>query len=78
MADSGTCKYIWILFVKVDQKAAKLKKKTRQTMYKVVQIWPGKTVTCLHTNRPGHIWTTLYYKVTMRRVYETIVAVKKQ
>jgi hypothetical protein len=20
----------------------------------------GKTVTCLHTNRPGHIWTTLY------------------
>jgi hypothetical protein len=30
------------------------------TLYKVVQIWPGKTVTCLHTNRPGHIWTTLY------------------
>ena len=29
-------------------------------MYKVVQIWPGQTVTCLHTNRPGHIWTTLY------------------
>jgi hypothetical protein len=28
--------------------------------YKVVQIWPGQTVTCLHTNRPGHIWTTLY------------------
>jgi hypothetical protein len=27
----------------------------------VVQIWPGQTVTCLHTNRPGHIWTTLYY-----------------
>jgi hypothetical protein len=27
---------------------------------KVVQIWPGQTVTCLHTNRPGHIWTTLY------------------
>jgi hypothetical protein len=26
----------------------------------VVQIWPGQTVTCLHTNRPGHIWTTLY------------------
>jgi hypothetical protein len=21
-------------------------------MYKVVQIWPGQTVTCLHTNRP--------------------------
>ena len=29
-------------------------------IYKVVQIWPGQTVTCLHTNRPGHIWTTLY------------------
>ena len=29
--------------------------------YKVVQIWPGQTVTCLHTNSPGHIWTTLYY-----------------
>jgi hypothetical protein len=24
-------------------------------MYKVVQILPGQTVTCLHTNRPGHI-----------------------
>jgi hypothetical protein len=29
-------------------------------MYKGVQIWPGQTVTCLHTNRPGHIWTSLY------------------
>ena len=29
-------------------------------MYRVVQIWPGQTVTCLHTDRPGHIWTTLY------------------
>ena len=28
--------------------------------YKVVEIWPGQTVTCLHTDRPGHIWTTLY------------------
>jgi hypothetical protein len=28
--------------------------------YKVVQIWPGQTVTCLHTYRPGHIWTALY------------------
>jgi hypothetical protein len=27
--------------------------------YKVVQIWLGQTVTCLHTNSPGHIWTTL-------------------
>ena len=32
----------------------------RYLKYKVVQIWPGQTVTCLHTNRPGHIWTTLY------------------
>jgi hypothetical protein len=24
-------------------------------MYKVVQIRSGQTVTCLHTNRPGHI-----------------------
>ena len=29
-------------------------------VYKVVQIWPGQTVTCLHTISPGHIWTTLY------------------
>jgi hypothetical protein len=29
-------------------------------LYHVVQIWPGQTVTCLHTNSPGHIWTTLY------------------
>ena len=28
--------------------------------YKVVQIWPGQTVTSLHTISPGHIWTTLY------------------
>jgi hypothetical protein len=30
-------------------------------LHKVVQIWPGQTVTCLHTNRPGHIWPTLYF-----------------
>jgi hypothetical protein len=24
-------------------------------LYKVVQICPGQTVTCLHTNSPGHI-----------------------
>jgi hypothetical protein len=29
------------------------------SLYKVVQIWPGHTVTCLYTNSPGHIWTTL-------------------
>ena len=32
--------------------------------YKVVQIWPGQTVTCLHTISPGHIWTTLYLLLT--------------
>ena len=35
------------------------------SLYKVVQIWPGQTVTCLHTNRPGHIWTTLYLNVEL-------------
>jgi hypothetical protein len=34
-------------------------------IYKVVQIWPGQTVTCLHTNSPGHIWTTLYIQYTV-------------
>ena len=33
---------------------------TETTKYKVVQIWPGQTVTCIHTISPGHIWTTLY------------------
>jgi hypothetical protein len=33
---------------------------TYMYIYKVVQIWQGQTVTCLHTNRPGHIWTTFY------------------
>jgi hypothetical protein len=34
-------------------------------IYKVVQIWPGQTVTCLHTISPGHIWTTLYIERTL-------------
>jgi hypothetical protein len=34
-------------------------------LYKVVQIWPGQTVTCLHTNSPGHIWTTLYIQTLL-------------
>ena len=39
-------------------------------IYKVVQIWPGQTVTCLHTNRPGHIWTTLcVYVYIYRYIY---------
>jgi hypothetical protein len=29
--------------------------------YKVVQILPGQTVTCLHTNIPGQIWTTFVF-----------------
>jgi hypothetical protein len=37
-----------------------LNKLTFQRKYKVVQIWPGQTVTCLHTISPGHIGTTLY------------------
>ena len=41
--------------------------------YKVVQIWPGQTVTCLDTNRPGHIWTTLYVcNETIRRCKVTV------
>jgi hypothetical protein len=36
--------------------------------YKVVQIWPGQTLTSLHTNSPGHIWTTLYFWSTFRSV----------
>jgi hypothetical protein len=34
--------------------------------YKVVQIWPGQTVTCLHTISPGHIWTTLYLEAPLQ------------
>jgi hypothetical protein len=34
--------------------------------YKVVQIWPGQIVTCLHTNSPGHIWTTLYFMISVQ------------
>ena len=37
-------------------------------MYRVVQIWPGQTVTCLHTDRPGHIWTTLYSSVKCENI----------
>jgi hypothetical protein len=33
---------------------------TEEALYKVFQIWLGQTVTCLHTNSPSHIWTTLY------------------
>jgi hypothetical protein len=33
---------------------------TLRDCVKAGQIWPVQTVTCLHTNSPGHIWTTLY------------------
>jgi hypothetical protein len=44
-------------------------------IYKVVQIWPGQTVTCLHTNSPCHIWTTLYIdrSINRRIVYSSIL-----
>jgi hypothetical protein len=35
-------------------------KRHKRLTYKVVKIWSGQTVTCLHTNSPGHVWTTLY------------------
>jgi hypothetical protein len=37
---------------------------TQCILYKVVQIWPGQTVTSLQTNSPGHIWTTLYCRTS--------------
>jgi hypothetical protein len=41
--------------------------------YKVVQIWPGQTVTCLHTNSPGHIWTTLYQHIHLKIWYIPLI-----
>jgi hypothetical protein len=41
-------------------------------LYKVVQIWPGQTVTCLHTNRPGHIWITLYSTKQLELMIQTL------
>jgi hypothetical protein len=41
--------------------------------YKVVQIWPGQTVTCLHTNSPGHIWTTLYLELNFEKYCQTFL-----
>ena len=44
-----------------DEANRRLSLLTRTSLkYKVVQIWPEQTVTCLHTINPGHIWTTLY------------------
>jgi hypothetical protein len=38
--------------------------------YKVIQIWLEQTVTCLHTNRPGYIWTTLFVHIPLRGLPE--------
>jgi hypothetical protein len=50
----------------------------RAATYKVVQIWPGQTVTCLHTNRPGHIWTTLYFVLYKVFIYESSIKVTRK
>jgi hypothetical protein len=50
------------------------------SIYNVVQIWPGQTVTCLHTNSPGHISTTLYNKeivVLGGRKYEIVLKMQQ-
>jgi hypothetical protein len=44
----------------------------RMYSYKVVQIWPGQTVTCLHTISPGHIWTTLYLSQLKVKVRDSL------
>ena len=42
----------------------------------VVQIWPGQTVTCLHTDSSGHIWTTLYMDQLRDRIPHTKITKK--
>jgi hypothetical protein len=54
--------------IKIDEMPSTTKRK-----YKVVQIWPGQTVTCLHTNSPGHIWTTLYIEHTLSLLKKSFV-----
>jgi hypothetical protein len=39
----------------VHQKTYRRNQSKSSYRYKVVQIRPGQTVTCLHTNSPGHI-----------------------
>ena len=53
----------------------KVEDQNPQVMYKVLQIWPGQIVTCLHTDSPGHIWTTLYNVelYVMRKITETVI-----
>jgi hypothetical protein len=54
-------RFFWEGKKKITQKVrTKEWERLREETYRVVQIWPGQTVTCLHTNSPGHIWTTLY------------------
>jgi hypothetical protein len=39
-----------------------------RSLYKVVQIWPGQTVTCLHTNRPVIFEPPCTWSVQMTKV----------
>jgi hypothetical protein len=39
----------------------------RYSIYKVVQIWPGRFVCKQVTVCPGHIWTTLYQRNVVAR-----------
>jgi hypothetical protein len=48
------------LYLITSKRTKQICRKRDKFKYKVVQMWPGQTVTCLHTNSPGHIWTTLY------------------
>jgi hypothetical protein len=53
----------------------KMHPKNCYPLYKVVQIWPGQTVTCLHTASPGHIWTTLYFRKNTTRLSVSLLRI---
>jgi hypothetical protein len=59
----------YILCVSICQFSCELAGTHCKCKYKVVQIWPGQSVTYLHTNSPGHVWTILYTELIrfMRR-----------
>ena len=65
-----TCKEVKFIETLLNSRAAQWSVVTgsHSRKYKVVQIWPEQTVTCLHTISPGHIWTTLYILSTMRPI----------
>jgi hypothetical protein len=50
----------WAVVVQKKKKKKRILRVMSVVYYKMVQIWPGQTVTCLHTNSPDHIWTTFY------------------